>query len=527
MLVCAPRRDHGVQIGGLVRTEPRRAFSMREEIERAIHAELGARAACTTEELATKLGAAHEDVVGAAKSLFSSDIIAMQAQKSTVWELTAEGARYASEGSPEFQALQMVLPDGAPKKAIQQALGRVSGPAVGLLVRSGHVRVDKRDGEVFLVPTEGAAAAQDEVSAQLTALGAGNTLPAAATAQLKRRKLVTSRLVTTFTLTRGEFFGDFGRKQEAVLTADLLAGDRWREVAFKPYKLSAGGKLPAFGCLHPLMVVRATYREIFLGMGFEEMETDRWVESSFWNFDALIQPQAHPARDMHDTFFTRAPHAATREVPAEYEQLVRAQHEAGGFGSIGYRYDWSPSEARKNILRTHTTAVSARVLQRLGEELQRTGTFRPRRFFSIDRVFRNETLDMTHLAEFHQVEGLVCDRGLTLGHLIGVIREFFAQLGITELRFKPAYNPYTEPSMEIFAFHKGLAKWVEVGNSGMFRPEMLRPMGFPPDVHVIAWGLSLERPTMIKYGIKNIRELFGHGVSLDLIQRLPVCKQDA
>ena len=119
--------------------------------------------------------------------------------------------------------------------------------------------------------------------------------------------------------------------------------------------------------------------------------------------------------------------------------------------------------------------------------------FKPAKFFSIDRVFRNEAVDRTHLAEFHQVEGVICDKGLTLGDLIGVLYQFFARLGMTQLRFKPAFNPYTEPSMEIFAYHPMLKKWVEVGNSGMFRPEMMLPMGMPEDVNVIAWGLSLER----------------------------------
>merc|ERR1711934_597594 len=141
-------------------------------------------------------------------------------------------------------------------------------------------------------------------------------------------------------------------------------------------------------------------------------------------------------------------------------------------------------------------------------------------------VFRNETLDATHLAEFHQIEGVIADRDLTLGDLIGVLYQFFKKLGIEKLRFKPAYNPYTEPSMEIFAFHPGLDKWVEIGNSGMFRPEMLLPMGLPEDVRVIAWGLSLERPTMIKYGIDNIRDLFGSGVQLDFIRKNPICRFD-
>merc|ERR1740128_1025724 len=174
----------------------------------------------------------------------------------------------------------------------------------------------------------------------------------------------------------------------------------------------------------------------------------------------------------------------------------------------------------KNVLRTHTTAVSAKMLYKLAQQKE----FKPSKYFSIDRVFRNETLDATHLAEFHQVEGLVADRGLTLGHLMGVIDEFFKKLGIEQIRFKPAYNPYTEPSMEIFSWHAGLGKWVEIGNSGMFRPEMLLPMGLPEDVRVIAWGLSLERPTMIKYGIDNIRDLVGHKVDLDMVKRNPLCR---
>jgi len=259
-----------------------------------------------------------------------------------------------------------------------------------------------------------------------------------------------------------------------------------------------------------------------LEMGFEEMPTNAFVESSFWNFDALFQPQQHPARDAHDTFFLAAP-ALTRQLPAEYMARVRQVHQTGGYGSIGYRYDWQEAESRKNLLRTHTTAVSSRMLYNLAIS---KGGFRPCKLFSIDRVFRNESLDATHLAEFHQVEGLVADKNLTLANLMGVIAQFFQRLGISKLRFKPAYNPYTEPSMEVFSYHEQLRKWVEIGNSGVFRPEMLLPMGLPPDVRVIAWGMSLERPTMIKYGIENIRDLVGHKLSLDFVKTNPICRLD-
>ena len=209
------------------------------------------------------------------------------------------------------------------------------------------------------------------------------------------------------------------------------------------------------------------------------------------------------------------------KTPSDYLERVRKMHEQGGHGSLGWRYDWKESEARKNILRTHTTAVSSRMLYKLAQ-----GPFQPKKYFSIDRVFRNETIDRTHLAEFHQIEGLIADRNLTLGDLIGTIKTFFERIGIPDVKFKPAYNPYTEPSMEIFGFHPELNRWIEIGNSGIFRPEMLLPMNLPPDVSVIAWGLSLERPTMLLYKYNDIRDLAGNEVDLKMVQNNAICRFD-
>jgi len=272
--------------------------------------------------------------------------------------------------------------------------------------------------------------------------------------------------------------------------------------------------------LHPLMKVRSEFRKVLLQMGFEEMPTNQWVESSFWNFDSLFQPQFHPARDAHDTFFLGEPKGEPMKahtLPEDYLKRVKDMHENGGgnvgnSSSLGYGYNWSRHEAEKMLLRTHTTAVSARMLYQLGAECRKNGPdhFVPKKFFSIDRVFRNESMDKTHLCEFHQVEFFIADRGLSLAHLIGLLRTFFRLIGITTLRFKPAYNPYTEPSMEVFGYHPGLKKWTELGNSGIFRPEMLQPMGIPKDVNVIAGGISLERPTMIKYKYDDIRSMFSN-----------------
>jgi phenylalanyl-tRNA synthetase alpha chain len=212
-------------------------------------------------------------------------------------------------------------------------------------------------------------------------------------------------------------------------------------------------------------------------------------------------------------FATGEAAAATPKLDYEqYYKNVRAVHQDGAFGSIGYRYPYTDSETTRLVLRTHTTAVSTYCLHRLASNP------RPARYFSIDRVFRNETVDATHLAEFHQIEGVIADYGLTLGGLQAFLGKFFLQLGISNLRFKPAYNPYTEPSMEVFGFHPGLNKWVEIGNSGMFRPEMLLAMGLPENLRVYGFGLSLERPTMIKYAVSNIRELLGHKVDLSFIE---------
>lgn len=288
-----------------------------------------------------------------------------------------------------------------------------------------------------------------------------NGITDAIRSDFKKRKLLQENTTKSFIISKGKEFALTLQKLEADLTADMLASGLWNTLKFKPYNLDALGTTPDAGYLHPLLKVRTEFRNIFLEMGFAEMPTNNFVESSFWNFDALFQPQQHPARDAHDTFFLNEP-SKSHKFPQNYLSHVKETHSNGGYGSQGYQYDWKLEEAQKNLLRTHTTAVSARMLYKLANQ---EGGFVPAKYFSIDRVFRNETLDATHLAEFHQVEGVIADRNITLGDLIGVIAEFFKKLGITQIEFKPAYNPYTEPSMEIFCFHPGLKKWIEVSIS--------------------------------------------------------------
>jgi phenylalanyl-tRNA synthetase alpha chain len=236
-------------------------------------------------------------------------------------------------------------------------------------------------------------------------------------------------------------------------------------------------------------------RLIFLEMGFTEISGD-YIESCFWNMDALFIPQDHPARELQDTFYLAEP----KTMPVDDEVLmekIKAIHENGGeTGSSGWGYTWSRDEAERALLRTHTTVNTIRYLSEHPEP--------PQKVFSIGRVFRKETLDSTHLPEFHQIEGIVLEEKASFRMLIGVLKEFYRMMGFEEIRIRPSYYPYTEPSMDVEVKFKG--KWLELGGSGIFRPEVTEPFGvkFP----VIAWGLGLERLAMLTLGLDDIRMLY-------------------
>lgn len=467
-------------------------------------------------------GVGADELTSALLSLQSHDLITLTPKREDTYQLTPEAEGYLKEGSPEFQVWKMCNVPVSMEAMKGKAISKLG---VGAAMKRKWIKIDKAAKQyVRLVE-----AVEDE-TAQLLGQCRDDVsgVQDKVVKDLKKRKLLSLVKKSYFEIAKGTAFRVDGiQKLKLDFTSEMLADpSNWQDPSqFKPLNLEALGKPPSSGCLHPVMKVRQAFREILIEMGFSEMPTNRWVESSFWNFDALFQPQQHPARDAHDTFFLSAP-AQMQSYPADYMEVVKETHEKGFPASeahhhlsLGWRYKWSAEEAKRNILRTHTTACSARMLYLLGKG----DDFKPVRYFSIDRVYRNETLDAKHLAEFFQIEGVVADYGLTLADLMGTIRHFFAKWGLTQIRFKPAYNPYTEPSMEIFAYHPGMCQWLEIGNSGIFRPEMLEPMGLPSGVRVIAWGLGLERPTMIRYRLKHIRELWGHKLSLDVIQANPVC----
>ena len=332
----------------------------------------------------------------------------------------------------------------------------------------------------------------------------------------ERRDFIQTKEEKTFTVT----LTDLGRHLTTAelptdfidtITPDVLRTGVWKTGTFRRYDTEINVPKLTGGRSHPLSLLIRKIRRIFMDMGFQEMEGP-WVESAFWCMDSMWIPQDHPSREMQDTFYL--PYQGT--LPEELAKKVAVSHETGGkTGSKGYKYTWNPAVAKQLLLRTHTTATTFRYF---GEKNIQA----PAKYFYVGRIFRNESLDATHLNEFHQVEGFIMDDGLTLRDLMGYIKEFYASLGVTKIKFKPTYNPYTEPSMECYGYNEHLGTWIELINSGIFRPESLEPFGITKPV--IAWGFGLERLAMLVYGQKDIRQVFGTLTDLDFLRSYPYPK---
>ncbi|MFQ5909543.1 MAG: phenylalanine--tRNA ligase subunit alpha [Thermoplasmata archaeon] len=285
------------------------------------------------------------------------------------------------------------------------------------------------------------------------------------------------------------------KEEIAQLTPELMQTGKWREVSFRKYDIAAFAPPVSGGRKHPLVEYVRKVKRIFAEMGFEEIEGD-FVELSFWDFDALFQPQDHPARDMQDTFYLSEPETLPLP-PEELVQKIKEMHESGGdTASEGWKYAWDVDEAKKAILRTHTTVNTLRYLSEHPDP--------PIKVFSVGRNFRREAMDSKHLPEFIQVEGIVVEEGANLAMLIGVLKEFYRKMGYDKINIRPGYFPYTEPSLEVEMYLNG--EWVELGGAGMFRPEVTHPFGVKHPV--LAWGLGLERLVMALTNTTDMRKIY-------------------
>ena len=293
------------------------------------------------------------------------------------------------------------------------------------------------------------------------------------------------------------------------ITPELLRKDSlWKDKKFRRYDVS--GNVPEIygGKRHFVNQASDYARRIWTDMGFKEMTGDL-VVSSFWNFDALFTAQDHPVREMQDTFFVNG--KVENEFPGkEILNSVKESHEGTlkKLNSKGWRYSWSRENSKKPVLRTHTTVLSAQTLEKLGK----IGLKGPEKFFALGKCFRNETVDWSHGFEFNQTEGIVIDRNANFRHLLGYLKQFFRKMGFEKIRFRPFYFPYTEPSVEIDAYHEGRKKWIELGGAGIFRPEVVVPL-LGENVPVLAWGPGFDRMIMDYYKINDLRELYKNDIS--------------
>ena len=286
------------------------------------------------------------------------------------------------------------------------------------------------------------------------------------------------------------------REEVAQITPELIQSGRWREVDVRKYDVKAFAPTVYGGRRHPLTIQLEKVRSIFLNMGFTEVSGE-FVETAFWDMDVLFTPQDHPAREIQDTFYVKNPDRVHLTEENELIEKVKQVHENGwNTGSLGWRYKWSREETERALLRTHTTVNSARYIWKHPTP--------PFKVFCIGRVFRNEAMDSTHLPEFTQIEGIVCEEGANLDMLVGLLKEFYKRMGIPKIRVRPGYFPYTEPSLEVEIYWNG--QWMELGGAGIFRPEVTAPLGVKEPV--LAWGLGFERLAMLIWGLKDIRDIY-------------------
>jgi phenylalanyl-tRNA synthetase alpha chain len=299
--------------------------------------------------------------------------------------------------------------------------------------------------------------------------------------------------------------GEGVAEEVSQLSPELLKDGSWRKKRFRKYTISLRAPRVGTGKKHPYREFLDTVKTKLVSMGFQEMRGSL-VETEFWNMDALFMPQFHPARDIHDVYFVKEPTHAAKIAEPFLSKVSRAHENGGTTGSTGWGYRFDGERAKRLVLRSQGTAVSSRTLAATPNV--------PGKYFSIARCFRYDQVDATHATDFFQVEGIMLGEDINFRTLLGLLNLFAREVAqAKEVKFLPAYFPFTEPSVELHVRHPRLG-WMELGGAGLFRPEVTLPLGVT--VPVIAWGLGLDRMAMVALGIHDIRELFTD--NLDLIR---------
>ncbi len=453
--------------------------------EKRILAALSEMKAADAGTMAEKLGTPADAVVQWAHLCADRGLVNLEKQIFETVELTDEGKKYAAEGLPERQVLASIHGSVPMSELTKHPLSKI---AIGWLRKKNWIIIDKG----MVRAAEDVAEGEDEAALRHPTAGTPGCT------ELVRRGLaqITEHVVWNISITpEGEAVVASGldlREEVGTLSREQILSGEWKNLPLRRYSVEKLPKKIYGGRVHPNQQILDEIRSLLFEMGFTEFHGSI-VQNSFWNFDSLYQPQDHPAREMQDTFHL----AEEMDLPSGWEKIRDIHMTGGATGSTGWGGDWSPDVARKCVLRTHSTSLS---IQHLAQNPNP-----PLKAFSISRVYRRETIDPTHLPEFEQLEGIVMDKDLTFGHLLGFFKEFFGRMGFESVRFRPGYFPYTEPSVEPEVWVDGLG-WVELGGAGIFRKEVTAPWGI--DCPVLAWGLGVSRVSMLRMGLKDLRQLY-------------------
>jgi len=479
------------------------------------------------EVLAERLGLKTSDIMRDLAELQSKNLITIEKKITQKALLTSEARRYIDEGFPEERLLRSLIK----RKEIDLSNLRENAKDFGLLdeevqiaiqhlirlraieVKGGKIRLKAPENEL-----ERISGKLEESRRKLSELEKSVVEDPNLIREYLRRGLVKLKKRSLIWIIAPDATLEIykrGRLKSAkvvtVLSPELIVTGRWKEVIFKKFDLKVEPPTIHPYRKHPYMELLDEIREILEVMGFEEMKGPH-VELELWNFDALFQAQDHPAREIHDTFFLKYPRWGKFADKSLMEKIGKTHENGWITGSRGWRYKWDPRRALRLILRTQTTAVSMRTIYERGD-----GEYR---CFSLDRVFRPETLDPKHAMEFYQLEGIIVGEKVTFRHLLGFFQEFAKKLGLGRVKIKPGYFPFTEPSVEGFIKHPELG-WIEVFPGGMFRPEVLRPLGVEKS-NVAAWGIGIDRIAMAILGISDIRDLFSPDLEFLRSRRVPI-----
>jgi phenylalanyl-tRNA synthetase alpha chain len=449
------------------------------------------------------------EVMNASSWLKSKNLVNIEHHIKTVYSLGKEGKQFYEKGLPEKIALKHIFDRGG--KASLKGLSEVLSPrnipiAIGWLKRKGWAIIKKDRETIFEITPDGKKAldgqtVDEKIISQLFNNPGIELDKILIKSLLTRKDVVKEKEIVTSTISLtdvGTMIIDKGIEitdEISQITSSVIKSGEWKDKSIRPYDINAFS--PAFygGKAHPLVNLIYEIRQIFLQMGFEEIEGN-FVESCFWNMDMLFIPQDHPAREIQDTLYCKVPSRIEIKDKKLVDKIARV-HECGGdTKSTGWGYKFSRAEGERALLRTHTTVNTIKYLYNNPKP--------PVKVFSIGHVFRKENIDSTHLPEFYQIEGIIFEKNSNFRQLIGVLKEFYKRMGFEKIRCRPGYFPYTEPSMEVEVLWNG--KWMELGGSGLFRPEVTVPIGIKSPV--LAWGLGLERLAMMRFGLTDIRDLY-------------------